>query len=181
MASSLEKLENSHPVQVQWRSYELRPAGSPPIPPEYRKRIEAGRPQLYATAKERYNIIMNPGPFGINSRPVLIGAKYAEYAGVGKGYHARLLNGYWTQAEKIDNLDVLVGHATSLGLEADQFTKALTNKIFIQQVDDDIQIAREYGLQGVPALIFNEKYYVSGAQPLDILTRVVEKVMTESD
>lgn len=179
MASSLEKLEASHGVTVRWRSYELRPAGAPPISPEYRKRIEAARPQLHATAKERYGIIMNPGPFGMNSRPVLIGAKYAEHMGKGKEYHANLLNAYWTQAEKIDDLDNLANHAVAIGLNREAFLAALNDPIYDQEVSDDIQIAAEYGLQGVPALIFNDKYYVSGAQPLATLINVVEKVQSE--
>ncbi len=35
-----------------------------------------------------------------------------------------------------------------------------------------------YGLQGVPALIFNNKYLVSGVQPYEVLKQVVEKVLS---
>ncbi|MCW1970133.1 MAG: DsbA family protein [Anaerolineae bacterium] len=177
MASSLEKLEISHGVTVQWRSYELRPVGAPPISPEYRKRIESGRPQLYATAKERYGLTLNPGPFGINSRPALVGAKYAEHMGKGKAYHAAILSAYWTQAEKIDDLEVLAKHAVEIGLDRAEFLAALDNPAYDAAVSDDVQTAAEYGLQGVPALIFNEKYYVSGAQPLEVLANVVQRVI----
>jgi predicted DsbA family dithiol-disulfide isomerase len=49
--TSVEKLASTHPVEVAWHSYELRPAGSPPIPEAYLKRIEAAQPQLRQIAK----------------------------------------------------------------------------------------------------------------------------------
>ncbi|MEZ4634513.1 MAG: hypothetical protein R2856_05975 [Caldilineaceae bacterium] len=69
-------------------AFELRPKGGPPILPEYRAKIEAGRPQLYATAREQYGVEMNPGPFGLDSRPALIAVKYAEEMGAGNAFHA---------------------------------------------------------------------------------------------
>jgi predicted DsbA family dithiol-disulfide isomerase len=38
-----------------------------------------------------------------------------------------------------------------------------------------------YGLDGVPALVFADKYLVSGAQPYNVLKQVVEKVQAEQD
>jgi len=35
-------------------------------------------------------------------------------------------------------------------------------------------------LTGVPALIFNNRYLVSGAQPYEVLRQVVEKVQEEN-
>ena len=72
-SSSLEKLESSHGVEVQWHSYQLRPKGSPPISPEYKARIDANKPRLYAMAREQYGLELKQGPFGIDSRPALIG------------------------------------------------------------------------------------------------------------
>jgi predicted DsbA family dithiol-disulfide isomerase len=40
-------------------------------------------------------------------------------------------------------------------------------------------LAREYRLDGVPALVFAERYLVVGAQPYDTLKQVVEKVQEE--
>ena len=119
---------------------------------------------------------MNPGPFGIDSRPALVGVKYAESQGVGNGFHDAVLKAYWQQAQAIDDLDVLARIATSTGLDADDFRAALTDPDFVAAVDDDIAQAAAYGLQGVPALIFAEKYLVPGAVPYATLVQVVEEV-----
>ena len=53
-STSLEKLKQSHDVEVVWHSYELRPKGSPPMPEAYRARIEAAQPQLVLIARQHY-------------------------------------------------------------------------------------------------------------------------------
>ncbi|GIV77676.1 MAG: hypothetical protein KatS3mg050_2070 [Litorilinea sp.] len=178
MASSLEQLEARHPVTVRWRAFELRPAGTP-ISPDYRARIEESRPRLYAIAREQYGLEMNPGPFGIDSRPALIGHKYAESQGKGAAYHDRVMRAYWQEAQDIGQPDVLTELAREVGLDATAFLQALTDPVYQQAVDEDIAQAQAYGLTAVPALVFAEKYLVSGAQPLYLLEKVVRHVAAE--
>ena len=166
-------------MEVVWRSFELRPKGSPPIPPEYRKRIEATRPRLIQLARETYGLELQPGPMGIDSRPALIGAKYAERQGHGDAYHAAVFRAYWQQAQRIDDRQVLAEIAESIGLERDAFLAALEDEQYEAAVIADIRQAYAYGLNGVPALVFADKYLVSGAQPYAVLREVVEKVEEE--
>ncbi|RMG70698.1 MAG: DsbA family oxidoreductase, partial [Chloroflexi bacterium] len=48
----MERLKQTHSVQIIWHSFELRPAGSPPISPEYMARIESLRPQMEKMARD---------------------------------------------------------------------------------------------------------------------------------
>lgn len=179
MASSLEKLVASHGVTVQWHSFELRPKDAPPLPPEYKEKILAGRPRLYAVARESYGLELNQGPFGIDSRPALIGAKYAEAQGVGAAYHDAVMRAYWLEAKSIEDREVLAAIAVAVGLDREPFLAALNDTALEQEVLNDIAWAHSNGLNGVPALVFQGKYLVSGAQPYDVLTRVVEQIRAE--
>jgi predicted DsbA family dithiol-disulfide isomerase len=163
-------------VQVNWRSYQLRPAGSPPISPEYLKRIEETRPRMNQMARDLYGVEMNPGPFGMDSRPPLVAAKVAEALGKGEEYHARLMRAYWEEARDIEQRDALVALAVEVGLDADAFSAALDDPAYSAIVDAEIEQAARFGLNGVPAMIFADKYLVSGAQPPDALRQIVEKV-----
>lgn len=140
------------------------------------------RPQFRKTAKERYDVDINSGPFGIDSRPSLIGEKYAEAQGeaIGKAYHDGVAHAYWIDAKDISDLDVLKTIAETSGMDGDAFIQALTDPQYEQEVDNDVNLAHQYGLSGVPALIFGNKYLVSGAQPLETLQQVVEKVQEEN-
>jgi predicted DsbA family dithiol-disulfide isomerase len=176
VSSSLEELKASHGIRVQWHSYELRPQGAPPVPAEYRERILADRPRLKAIAWEHYGLEINAGTWGISSRAALIGAKYAEAQGKGETYHPIVLRGYWQQALDISDLTVLSDLAVEAGLERAAFLAALKEPDYEAAVDRDILQAYQMGLSGVPALIFESKYYVAGAQPYDVLVNVVEKL-----
>ena len=169
------------PVEVHWRSFELRPKGSPPIPPEYRRRIETMQPQLLAVARERYGREINQGPFGIDSRPALIGAKYAERKGAGAAYHAAVMAAYWQEARDIGDRSVLAAIAESVGLDRGEFLAALDDAAYDAEVQADIDLARAYGLNGVPALVFDNRYPVSGAQPADVQRQVVAQIAAEQD
>lgn len=171
----MEKLKQSHNVTTRWRAYQLRPAGSPPISPEYRAAIEAKRPFMEQMAREQYGIEINAGPFGVDSLPALIGAQYAEAKGVGEAYHTAVFQAYWQLARKIDDLDVLADIADSVGLDRQEFLAALEAETYQQAVMAEIQQAYEYGLSGVPALVYNQRYLVVGAQPYEMLAQVAEK------
>ncbi|MBA3873686.1 MAG: DsbA family oxidoreductase [Anaerolineae bacterium] len=175
-STSLEKLEAEAKIELVRHSYELRPNGSPPMPEEYRKRIIAGRPQLDALALERYGIQLKHGPLGVDSRPALIGAKYAEEQGVGKAYHDAMFRAYWQDAHAIDQQDVLLDVAESVGLDREAFATALETPAYLHLVLADITEAQAMGLQGVPAMIFASKYLVSGAQPYEVLDKVISDV-----
>ncbi|MEZ4641113.1 MAG: DsbA family protein, partial [Caldilineaceae bacterium] len=121
----MAELERTDDVTLNWHSFELRPKGGPPIPPEYRAKIEAGRPQLYATAREQYGVEMNPGPFGLDSRPALIAVKYAEEMGAGNAFHAAVLDAYWLQARNIEDRAVLREIGESVDLDGDALIAAV--------------------------------------------------------
>ena len=175
----MEKLKQAHDVEVVWRSYELRPKGSPPIPPEYLARIKAGQPRLRQIAHDQYGLELNQGPMGISSRSALIGAKYAETQDKSAAYHDAMFRAYWQRANNIGDVDVLAEIAQSIGLERAAFLTALNDESYEDQVEADVEQAYQYGLTGVPALIFNNRYLVSGAQPYEVLQQVVEKVQVE--
>jgi len=176
----LDRLSAQFPaVEIHWRSFELRPKGSPPMPPEYRARIESSRPQLYRTAREQYGMELNMGPMGIDSRPALIGGKYAEAKGAGAAYHRAVFRAYWQEAQDISDLDVLAAMAEAAGLERGPFLAALNAPQYEAAVDADIAEAQAYGLSGVPATVLAGRYLVMGAQPFPYLEQAVRQVLAE--
>lgn len=149
------------------------------MPPEFRARIEAARPQLSAMARDQYGLELNVGPFGIDSRPALVGAKYAEAQGRGEAYHRAVFGAYWQGAADIGDLDTLARVAEESGLERAAFLAALHDPAHTAAVEADIAQAGAYGLSGVPALVLAGKYLVVGAQPFATLKQAVAQVRAE--
>ncbi len=173
----MDRLTQQYPVLLRWRSFELRPADAPPLPPEFRARIEAARPRLITMAQQQYGLEINSGPFGINSRAALVGAKFAEAQGKGEVYHSAVFRAYWQETKDINNRQVLAETAVSVGLEREPFLAALDDTEFDGLVTADVLQAHRYGLNGVPALIFADKYLVSGAQPYPVLQQITEQIL----
>ena len=176
----MDRLQQEHDVTVTWRAYELRPRGAPPLPPEFRARIEAGRPRFAAMAREQYGLEVNPGPFGIDSRPALIGEQYAKERGLGEAYHRAVAEAYWQHAQRIDDPRVLAEIAAAVGIKREAFLAALGSADLAAAVDADIAEARANDMTGVPALVFDDRYLVMGAQPYRVLEQVVERCEAEA-
>ena len=130
-------------------------------------------------AREQYGLEINAGPFGINSRPALIAEKYAESQGKGEVFHKAVMHAYWQEARSIDDKGVLQEIAAQVGLATENFDEVLANPTFDAAVSADVELAHDYGLDGVPALVFADRYLVMGAQPYEVLKGVVEKVQEE--
>jgi len=175
----LEQLEEHYDVAIEWHSFELHPADAPPIAPEYQARIIAGRPMLQKHAREQYGLEMNPGPVGTYSRPALVLEKYAQTQGKGAAFHVAAMRAYWEQGKDTGETAVLRDVAEEVGLNTKDFEQILASKAFDEQVTADVERAHEYGLTGVPALIFADHYLVVGAQPYQVLKQVVERVIEE--
>lgn len=175
----LKKAQQNYDVAIRYRAYELRPAGSPPIPPEYRARIEQARPVFAERMKQSYGVTINAGPFGIDSRPSLIIDKYAEAQGAGEAYHIATLEAYWQHGRDISDMTVLRDIATQIGLDPAGLDAALQDESYIAAVDEDIEQAQAYGLSGVPAVVLDSRYLVMGAQPYETLAKAVERARAD--
>lgn len=183
MSFSLKELQKTHDVAIRWRAFELRPAGSPPIPPEYLARIEAARPRFAQMMRDDHAIEVKPGPFGLSTRRALIAAKVAEACGpeIGQAMHEALLGAYWIESRDIEDETVLAELAEGAGIDRDAFLADLSDPKFEIAVDADIQQAHHYGLNGVPALVFENRYLISGTQPAAVLREAVDRLQAELD
>jgi predicted DsbA family dithiol-disulfide isomerase len=69
-------------------------------------------------------------------------------------------------------------HATELGLDAGRFRRALDEHTHSKAVDEDAAAAHAVDIRGTPAFVING-YFVSGAQPLQMFERVVERALSD--
>ena len=83
-------------------------------------------------------------------------------------------------ARSIDDPAVLKELAEQAGLNTENFDAILADPTFDAQVSADVELAHEYGLDAVPALVFADRYLVMGAQPYEMLKQVVEKVQEDA-
>lgn len=183
--SSLDSLRQTRAVQVEWRAYELRPAGTPEMPPEteaaYRKRVAESWPRVHEMALNRFGLDLKrtDNPSYRNTRLAHIGAKYAQAQGHGEAYHKAVFHAHWHDLRDIAAVDTLADLAREAGLDEAAFRAALTDPDYAAAVEADEYWAYQQGLQGVPAFIFGNRYLVSGAQPVEVLQEVYDRCVEE--
>ena len=104
---------------------------------------------------------------------------WAKEKGLQNELKERIFKAYYT--EGIDTADIaeLVRLAKETGLDSVEARKVLDENLYVKEVLQDQQEAAELGVQGVPFYVFNRKYAVSGAQPSEVFTQVLNKVLLE--
>ncbi len=91
----------------------------------------------------------------------------------------RLMAANFTEGLNLASIDQLVQLAGDVGLDADAARSALENDEFLPAVRADQAQAREYGIQGVPFFVINNKYAISGAQPAEAFAQALARVAAE--
>jgi predicted DsbA family dithiol-disulfide isomerase len=86
-----------------------------------------------------------------------------------------LLAAYFLRAEDVGDHEVLRAAAASVGLDEARVEEVLGGDEYADAVEADIRRARAYGATGVPFFVVDQKYGVSGAQPADAFTQVLER------
>lgn len=85
---------------------------------------------------------------------------------------------YFTDGQDLNNGLTLIKLGVQAGLTEDEVREVLeSDDLFIKEVEADIQEAQEIGVQGVPFFVFDRKYAVSGAQPIETFVNTIQEVL----
>jgi predicted DsbA family dithiol-disulfide isomerase len=93
----------------------------------------------------------------------------------------RLLKAYFVEGRHVGRDEDLADLAAEVGLDREQALQALRDNSFLPSVRADQDLAREYGIQGVPFFVIDGKYGVSGAQEAETFANVLAQVRLEKD
>lgn len=87
-----------------------------------------------------------------------------------------LFTAHFTDNRNISDLSVLADIAAEIGLDHNEAMAVLKDQRFANEVRDSEQWAREQGIQGVPAVIFNDRHLVTGAQGVDNFRSILQQL-----
>jgi predicted DsbA family dithiol-disulfide isomerase len=187
---ALENFPAKDNVEIEWKSFQLDPEMDNKeglSVHEYlgkRKGVSTAdgkrmNDQMTAMAKEvglHYNF---DKAIISNTMPAHRLLHFAKEKGLQNELKERLFKAYYTEGKDTGDTDTLVALAGEVRLPESEARKVLEENLYEQEVKADQQHAYQIGVQGVPFYVFNNKYAVSGAQPPEIFTQVLEKVWQE--
>ncbi len=188
--NALEQAGLTDNVDVVWRSFELAPdARTNPdanIYEELGKRkgwsLEQSKQihrQMEQRAKESgltFDFSLTVPANSFNAHRLL---HLAGKHGVQNEVKESLLKGYFTDGENIDDEDYLIETGSKAGISEKEIRNALQSDVIEKEVVADIGSARKLGINGVPFFVLNQKYALSGAQPVDLFIESLEKAKGE--
>lgn len=169
-------------VEISWRAYLLRPEPKPRTLEEFRSYT-----QHWARPAEQEPLAIF-GAWGdaeppSHSVPPAIAGKVAASFGEEAFHRFKLLalEAYFRDSRTISDHAVLLDVARSAGIDAAAFVERWTGDIdrFAEEVITDHNAAMEAGVTGVPAVLVNDEYLLTGALALDDYRKVVLHLRSE--
>lgn len=167
---ALEQLGLLEDIQIELKSYELDTEM-----PEVNERIE----EIKLQAEEIglvYNFTNLKQQNTFDAHRLV---KYAYDKNKGELMAERLLKAYFNETAEISNHEVLMNLAKEVELDEEEVNSLLCLNNYAKKVRDDIEEAKDIGIEGVPFFIIDDKFALSGIQSIDVFKEVIEEARSE--
>jgi predicted DsbA family dithiol-disulfide isomerase len=105
---------------------------------------------------------------------------WAETRGKALPLKTALFEAYFTKGENPSDHEVLLAAAEAVGLDADEAREVLTSGRYAKEVRAAEHLWQSRGIHSVPAIIFNERFLVSGGQSPEAFVQAVRNVAAQS-
>ena len=91
-----------------------------------------------------------------------------------------LLEAYFGRGESMADHRVLRAAAVGVGLDSARVDAVLAGDEYADAVQADIREAAAFGATGVPFYVVDRKYGISGAQPTELFSQVLDRAWTDA-
>lgn len=188
--NALEQFGHKDAIEVEWKSFQLDAnfVASPDdniydhLAEKYRKDKDWAKEMVQSMTDNAKNtglefnfdkaILANSH----NAHRLLHLAKKHQ---LGDALKELLFKAYMTDGKDVNDLPTLSALGQEVGMDKEVVEGVLNSDAFEQEVQNDIAMAQQIGVQGVPFFVFDNKYAVSGAQHVATFVQTLEKVWEE--
>jgi len=105
---------------------------------------------------------------------------WAETQGKALPLKTALFEAYFTMGWNPSDPKILLATAEAVGLDVDQAREVLESGRYAEEVRAAEQLWQSRGIHSVPAIIFNERFLVSGGQSPEAFVQAVRNVAAQS-
>lgn len=184
--TALEHFPHKDKITVEWKSFELDPniktAPQTDALTHFveSKGIEKERAQLMfdnvtamaAEAGLDFNLEQGIPANTLNAHRLL---HFAKQQGLAYQTKEALLKAHLIEGKNVDDFNVLIAIAEEIGMDKLKVKTMLESDAYTYEVRQDEMEARNLKINGVPFFVFDNKYGVSGAQPVAAFTETLQK------
>lgn len=183
---ALAEFENADQVDITLRSFQLDP-GAPsrddtPLVTRLARKYGTSEDQIRAGQQRLTDAGVPLGidfRFDLTARGNTLDAHRLLHLAADRGLQValkhRLFEGYFTKGEAVGEHDALRQAAIEAGLDPAEVDDVLSSDRYMDEVALDIDAARDLGVTGVPFFLVDGRLGIPGAQPPELLLRVLRR------
>ncbi len=191
--AALKEFDAKNEIEIEWKSFQLDPT----IPKSFEKKVSTyeylaerkGMP--VERSKEMHdNIVETARKVGLtyNFEKAVVANSFdahkliqlAKTKGLGDAAEESLFKAYFTDGKDMSDHTTLVQLGNEIGLNEEDVMSALASEEFEAKVNFDVSEGSQLGVTGVPFFVFDRKYAVSGAQPVETFLNALKQSHSES-
>ncbi|MBS1621277.1 MAG: DsbA family oxidoreductase [Bacteroidetes bacterium] len=189
---ALRQFPEKDSIELNWKSFQL----DPDIPEEIVNRVsvyqylsERKGISLQDSKKMHERIVDMARNAGLeyNMEKAIVAnsfrahrvIQFAKMKGLGDKAEEVFFKAYFIDGKDLGSRTELPVLGKEIGLNSEEINEALQNDIYAYEVNQDIQEAASIGVTGVPFFVFDRKYAISGAQPVEIFLDTLKKSFAE--
>ncbi len=191
LEAALNEFPHSDEIEIIWKSFQLDPdmpkqtskinvykylAERKGISEEQSKVLHENVVNMAKAVGLTYNFDKAIVANSFNAHRLI---QLAKSKGLGNDTEEALFKAYFTEGKDIADKKTLHELGLSIGLEEDELNRVLNSEEFTDAVNQDIYESRTINLRGVPHFVFNDRYSLSGAQPVAAMKGALEKAYLE--
>ncbi|WP_149207171.1 DsbA family oxidoreductase [Flavobacterium johnsoniae] len=186
LETALEQFPDND-FEIEWKSFQLDPTITP----------EPGK-DVYTYLAERKGMTVEQSKEmhkGVAERAKSVGLEYnfdkavisnsleahriiqlAKTKKLGEEIEEIFFKAYFTEGRDLNDGPTLIELAEKAGLDKNDVLEVLkSDNLYLKEVEHDIEEAQQIGVQGVPFFVFDRKYAVSGAQPVEAFVQTIKE------
>lgn len=186
LQQAIEQFPHASSVEVRYHSFQLNPGfpvGEAILADEYLAKnyrmpaaqLEASHAHLASQGKAAGLDYRFEDTIMVNTLDAHRIIHFAKAAGREHDMVMRLFKAEFTEGLNLADHEVLADLAAELGLDRSGAAEALKNGAYEADIRADIAQAQAYGISGVPFFVFDNKYGISGAQPIEAFRQTLDK------
>lgn len=172
-------------VEIEWVPYELTPQSEPGIDTYHDEARREKWKKTLIPVVEKLGLKMKIPPKVIprpHTRLAFEGWHFAVDHGCGEAYNNRMYEAYFMDELNIEDMDVLCHIAREVGLDGDEFRKALENGSYAQKQAQCNAYARNVlQVKAVPTIFIEGTKVEGGIYTKEGFEEIIEKAITETE
>ena len=172
-------MKKEYAIEDKWVSYELHPE-TPPTGMLLSERFKG-----YDLSSFYENLRAQGKAVGVvfgnlkvlsNSKLALMASEYARDLGRYDSFHENIFHAYFTEGQDIGRLDVITDVAGKSGLDEKETLSAVNDGRYTSLLNETRKEGQLLGLTGIPLFVIENKYQITGAQPMETFRNLIDKI-----